>query len=241
LALFMWFIPFNIPQGQRRQPTDDDLSVWSTINKDLLEWLYTGMTGRFQIAGHRLIDSWAKSYRDKVILEIGCGHGHHLQYGGNDYQSYIGLDIEYKFLRTIRERFPGTWVVNGDAYALPFRDQSADCVLSVYCFEHLRRLPDCLTEICRVLKPEGELLVGLPAEGGFMYGLGRRLTSKRYMERKYGIDYDSIIRWEHWNTLNEVIDIVKKQFLIKDVRFIPFSFLPIVHFNVIVCLRARRT
>jgi SAM-dependent methyltransferase len=221
----------------RRQPTERDLALWEFMQYELLDHLYTGLTGRFQIAGHRLIDRWAKPSMDGIVIEVGCGHGHHLRHGGNDYRRYIGLDIEYRFLHTLQERFPGVRVVNGDAYTLPFRDRSVDCVLSVYCFEHLRRLPDCLGEIWRVLKPEGELLVGLPAEGGFLYGLGRSLTSKPYMERKYGIDYDAIVHWEHWNTYNEVKEMLEAQFKVVDARFIPFSFVPGVHVNVIGCLR----
>jgi SAM-dependent methyltransferase len=225
-------------RGIRRKPVERDLVLWRSIKHELLDYLYAGVTGRFQIAGHRLIDRWAGLHADKAVVEIGCGHGHHLHYGGNDYRCYIGLEIEHDFLCTLRERFPGTRVVNGDAYTLPFLDQSVDCVLSVYCFEHLRRLPDCLKEIRRVLKPGGELLVGLPAEGGFLYGIGRKLTSKPYMERKYHIDYDAIVRWEHWNTFREVVDMVKTQFEVTDTRFIPFSFLPTVHINIIGCLRA---
>ena len=226
-------------KGRRRhQPSERDLAIWAQINEDLLDWLYRGLTGHFQIAGHQLIDRWARPYVNRVVVEIGCGHGHHLRYGGNEYRRYIGLDIEYKFLCTLRERFPGTRVVNGDAYALPFRDQSVDCVLSVYCFEHLRQLPDCLAEIQRVLKPQGELLVGLPAEGGLLYEMGRKLTSKRYMERKYGLDYDAIVRWEHWNTFSEVVELLKVQLQVSEHRFIPFPFVPTVHGNVIGCLRA---
>lgn len=225
-------------EGRHRpRPSDRDLAIWAKINEDLLDWLYTGLTGHFQVAGHRLIDRWARLYTEKVVVEIGCGHGHHLQYGGNNYKCYIGLDMEYNFLCTLRERFTGMRVVRGDAYMLPFRDRSVDCVLSVYCFEHLRRLPECLEEIRRVLKPNGELLVGLPAEGGFLYGLGRRMTSKRYMERKYGIDYDAIVHWEHWNTYNEVVDTLESQFHIRKRRFLPFSCLPSVHANVIGCLQ----
>jgi SAM-dependent methyltransferase len=223
---------------RRTRPTERDLMLWQSIQYDLLDHLYAGSTGFFQIAGHRLIDRWARPHKDKVVVEIGCGHGHHLRYSSNDYRQYIGLDIKHEALCTLRERFPGTRVVNGDAYVLPFRDQSVDCVLSVYCFEHLRELPDCLEEIRRVLKPEGELLVGLPTEGGFLYEMGRRLTSKPYMERKYGIDYDTVVRWEHWNTFNEVVEMLQVQFKVSERRFIPFPFVPTVHGNVIGCLRA---
>jgi SAM-dependent methyltransferase len=225
--------------NKQRPPSNRDLAIWAKVNEDLLDKLYTGLPGRLQAIGHRLIDGWAKSYADQVVVEIGCGHGHHLRYAQNTYRHYLGLEIELKFLRTLRARFPATAVVNGDTYRLPFRDQSVGCLLSVYCFEHLRNLPACLAEIRRVLHPEGELLVGLPAEGGLLYGLGRKFTSKRYMERKYGIDYDAIVKWEHCNTAPDVIRAVREQFTIQERRFLPFSLIPTLHVNAIVCLRCR--
>jgi SAM-dependent methyltransferase len=218
-------------------PSERDLQIWAEVKGEFLDWGYTGLVGRFQAAGHRLIGRWAETCVDKMVLEIGCGHGHHLQYGRSDYLRYIGLDIEHAFLRTLRERFPGLRGVNGDAYALPFRDQSVDCVLSVYCLEHLRRLPDCLEEIWRVLKPTGALLVGLPAEGGFLYEIGRRLTSQRYMERGYGIDYSAIVHWEHWNTCPEVIKEISHKFSIRRFQYLPLL-VPTIHFNVVVALEA---
>lgn len=223
---------------QYQLPSERDLQIWTEVKGEFLDWGYAGLVGRFQIAGHRVIDCWAKPYANKVVVEIGCGHGHQLHYSGNRYTCYVGLDIEYKLLCTLLQRFPGTMVVNGDAYALPFRDSSVDCILSVYCFEHLRQLPDCLAEIQRVLKPEGALLVGLPAEGGLLYEVGRHLTTKRYMECKYGIDYDAIVRWEHWNTFDQVVDEIKKHFRVQEVRYFPFPWLHIVHANVIGCLHA---
>jgi SAM-dependent methyltransferase len=221
----------------RQQPSERDWTIWQQVKHDLVDWLYRGITGHFHIAGHRKIGNIAADCADKIVLEVGCGHGHHLRYGRNDYAGYVGLDIEYKFLCTLRERYPGTRVVNGDAYELPFRDESVDCVLSVYCFEHLRRLPVCLSEIWRVLKQEGELLVGLPAEGGLLYGIGRSLTSKPYMERKYGINYGSIVQWEHWNTCNEAVSMIRAQFKIREISYVPFRWLPTTHLNVLTCLR----
>jgi ubiquinone/menaquinone biosynthesis C-methylase UbiE len=223
----------------RQKPTERDLGLWRQINEDLLDWLYSGLTGRFQIAGHRLLDLWAKEYVNSIVLEVGCGHGHHLRYGENKYETYVGVDIEHKFLRNLRDRFPGTPLINSDIYAIPLRDNSVDCVLSVYCFEHLRKLPSCLAEIRRVLKQSGYLLIGLPAEGGLLYRVGRNLTSKPYMKRKYGIDYDTIVQWEHWNTYREVVEMVQEQFEIVEQKFIPFSFLPLVDANVIACLKTK--
>ena len=221
---------------ERRAPSPQDLATWARINHDLLDWLYEGVTGRLQIAGHRVLDDWAREHAGGFVLEVGCGHGHHLRYGGDARASYLGLDIEHKFLKAMRERFPGVMALRGDAYTLPLADDSIDCVLSVYTFEHLRVLPTALSEIRRVLRPRGELLVGLPAEGGLAYGLGRALTSKRYMERRYGIDYDAIVRWEHWNSFWDVRDALERDFVIREQRFVPFG-LPSAHVNAVVCLR----
>jgi len=219
-------------------PSQHDLDVWYNASPDLIDWLYTGITGKFQLKGHQIIGSWSKIFKDKIILEVGCGHGHHLKYSNQDYQSYLGLDIEIKYLFTLLSRYPNNSVINGDAYRLPFQNHSVDCVLSIYNFEHLRMLNLALEEIYRVLKPDGMLLLSIPAEGGFLYGLGRSLTSKPYMEKKYGIDYDAIVHYEHCNTYHDIVNHLKRKFRIVERRFLPFYF-PSVHLNAIVCMRAQ--
>ena len=97
----------------------------------------------------------------------------------------------------------------------------------------------CLAEIHRVIRPEGQLLIGLPAEGGLLYRVGRSLTSKPYMERRYGIDYNAIVQWEHWNTFKEVVEMITEQFDIIEKKFIPFPFLHIAGANVIGCLKTK--
>jgi SAM-dependent methyltransferase len=220
-----------------KKPSDHDWEVWTRVKNNLLDELYTGVTGYFQIQGHKIANNWAKAYRDNIVLEVGCGLGHHLSFGEHKYNSYIGLDIEYKFVKELYRRFPNVSVVNGDAFTLPFKSSAIDCVLSIYNLEHLRDLSKSLSEIHRVLKPTGELIVGLPAEGGMLYEIGRQLTSKPYVERKYGIDYDAIVRWEHWNTCSEVVDSIKDKFVIRSMYYSPFI-IPSLHFNAVVTLRA---
>jgi SAM-dependent methyltransferase len=222
---------------EKNQPSVKDLIKWGEVRNDLCDHLYTGLTGRFQIWGHVEIGKWSKKYEDKIILDVGCGHGHHLSYSGNSYKQYLGLDLEWNFCKTCQERYSIS-TVNGDAYRLPIKDKSVDCVISVYNFEHLKQLLNCLEEIRRVIKPQGELLIGLPAEGGFLYSLGRNLTSKPYMEKKYGIDYDAIVHYEHCNTYQDVITALKKSFKISTYRYIPFPFFHSVHLNAVICLKA---
>lgn len=109
-------------------------------------------------------------------------------------------------------------------------------MVSVYAFEHLHNLPASLAEVRRVLKPDGELLVGLPAEGGLAHNLGRRLTTKRQFERNYGGDFLRLARAEHCNTFQDVLEELRNWFRVETVRYLPFL-VPSVHLNAVVALR----
>jgi SAM-dependent methyltransferase len=220
-------------------PTAHDLEVWKYAQEELFNYLYKGIAGWFQILGHRLIGRWSKSQKNKHVVEIGCGQGHHVLYSGHDYDNYIGLEIRYDFIQAFKGRDSSAKAINGDAFQMPFADQSIDCILSIYIFEHLKELEKCLVEVKRILKPEGSLFIGLPAEGGFLYRTGRNLTSKRYMEKKFGFNYDAIVKYEHVNDYPKVIEILKRVF--PDFRkiFLPFPFLPTYHLNAVVCLNVK--
>jgi ubiquinone/menaquinone biosynthesis C-methylase UbiE len=138
-------------------------------------------------------------------------------------------------LRSARDLSPGAKLIQGDAYHLPFANPSFDCVISVYVFEHLANLPQCLAEVKRVLKPGGALLVGLPAEGGFAYDIARRMTSKRRYESKFNVDYLRLVQSEHCNTCQEVIDELDQWFNIDSVCYLPFG-ISGVHLNVVAVI-----
>jgi Methylase involved in ubiquinone/menaquinone biosynthesis len=57
--------------------------------------------------------------------------------------------------------------VQGEAAALPFPDSSLDCVISQFVWRNLPSRPQALTEIRRVLKPGGQLLI-------LEFGCGRK-------------------------------------------------------------------
>lgn len=220
-------------------PTAHDLEVWKYAQEELFNYLYKGIAGWFQILGHRLVGRWSQNQRDKHVVEIGCGQGHHVVYSGHDYQNYIGLEIRYDFIQAFKLREPSVKAINGDAFQIPFADQSIDCVLSVYIFEHLKELERCLVEVKRVLRPGGSLLIGLPAEGGFLYKTGRNLTSKRYMEKKFGFNYDAIVKHEHVNDYPKIIHTLKRVFPKFQKFFLPFPFLPTYQLNAVVCIKVK--
>lgn len=213
-----------------------DKTIWeaSIAGKDLLDYLYTGLPGFFQRKGHKIIHRWSQMFTEKIILEIGCGHGHHLTFE-NNYRRYYGLDISRAFLKTANKRHSDKIIpIQGDITELPFLDKSVDAIICVYTLEHVRNLPQAIMEIRRILKDGGSFLVGIPCEGGFCYNVGREFTSKPYMEKKYGLDYDAIIKYEHCNEIWDILKLLKENFTIKKSKWIPLN-IPIYHINIISC------
>lgn len=104
----------------------------------------------------------------KTILEVGCGRGATLREFARRGAHTFGLDYSEEALDICRNLqvenktiLHGTFV-NGDARSLPFSDGSFDFVFSVGLIEHFEEPVDLLLEQCRVLKPEGYLLVQVP-------------------------------------------------------------------------------
>jgi 23S rRNA (guanine745-N1)-methyltransferase len=95
---------------------------------------------------------------DAVVVDLGSGTGDALgALAGAQPITGIGIDLSVAAIEHAARRFPDlTWVVANADRRLPIGDGSVDVVMSL----HGRRNP---TECARVLKPEGFLVVALPA------------------------------------------------------------------------------
>ncbi len=103
---------------------------------------------------HRITVLWARG-ADRV-LDAGCGSSLIVQSLNN----VIGMDYNYAKLRFLRRyQIP---LVNGSAFALPFKDGSFDCVMSSQVIEHIRYDESIFSEMCRVLRTGGRLILGTP-------------------------------------------------------------------------------
>jgi ubiquinone/menaquinone biosynthesis C-methylase UbiE len=107
-------------------------------------------------------------YRRRVIgaahgrvLEIGVGSGINLTlYTGSTH--VVGLDPSAKLLSMARtalgDRSRSIELVEGTAEAIPLPDRSVDTVVTTWTLCSIPDLPKALSEIRRVLKPDGRLL-----------------------------------------------------------------------------------
>jgi SAM-dependent methyltransferase len=99
------------------------------------------------------------------VLEVGLGYGtvaELLVRAGADYHGIDIADGPVAMARARLERVPGAraeQVRQGSALDLPFPDRSFDRVVSIGCLHHTGDLARAVSEVRRVLRPGGELLL----------------------------------------------------------------------------------
>jgi glycosyltransferase involved in cell wall biosynthesis len=103
---------------------------------------------------HNITISWTRNAGR--TLDVGCGSSLIIQSLNNA----VGMDFSHDKVRFLRRY--GIPLVRGTAFALPFREHSFDCVISSEVIEHVPYDEVLFTEMKRVLRPGGMLVVGTP-------------------------------------------------------------------------------
>ena len=155
----------------------------------------------FQVLGSELPD-----WRNKEILDVGCGTGAILRRLGNP-QKNVGVDLAPEAISFCRQRGLNN-VRQGDIHALAFSDASFDAVIcsSVLYHQWVTDLDSALREMRRVLRPGGLLLINVPAFR-FLHSVHDKavMTARRFRKseiRKLLLNQNfTIQRLTYWTTL----------------------------------------
>jgi len=164
----------------------------------------------------------------KNILEIGPGDIRHLKYWKKGRpQKYILADVSNEMMQIAEDKLNEYQVEHEKIFisrnkSLPIDDESVDIIISFYSLEHIYPLENYLKELSRVLRKNGTLVGAIPTEGGFFWGLGRYLTTRRWFKKNTNINPDKIICWEHPNFADLVISKLDTFFKRKYLKFSPF-------------------
>jgi ubiquinone/menaquinone biosynthesis C-methylase UbiE len=111
------------------------------------------------------------------ILDIGCGNGRNMK---NPNYDFYGVDNCSNFVELAKKVSPN--VVLCEMTKLPFPDNYFDVIISIASFHHLsnnERRMECLKEIKRVLKPNGQILLSI-------WSINQSHNKKLYNKFKYG-------------------------------------------------------
>lgn len=208
--------------------------------KQYLEYFYSNPVLAYcQNWGHIITE---KFLGDGILtLDLGCGTFDHMPFA-DPAKKYTCLDLDKEVLEIGKEKYPNVEAVCASAEKLPFEDNYFDNVVSVFSLEHIKDLDSCIAELARVLKPQGCLAVALPTEG-FIFRMGRRFTSARYAKKHLGLksarEYEEMVAKNHVNSLEKVLLILTKHFLIERKKWFPFAVLGGKNLNINLAIKAK--
>jgi 2-polyprenyl-3-methyl-5-hydroxy-6-metoxy-1,4-benzoquinol methylase len=126
-------------------------------NKRQLKNLLTEDLSKFHFASQYATGS--------IILDAGCGAGQGTNYLAQQEGKYVvGVDIASEALTYAHDTYTALNLTFGqmDVSRLGFQDSAFDMVTSIEVIEHLPEPEKYVTEICRVLKIDGTLVLSTP-------------------------------------------------------------------------------
>jgi ubiquinone/menaquinone biosynthesis C-methylase UbiE len=116
-----------------------------------------------------LVRSLARPRRTEVVLDLGCGHGHHLLALGPEAARGVGIDVSPGMVELARARLRSSpcganlaFEVDDAEELKGIADESVDLAICIGAFEHMLDKRAVLASIYRVLKPGGRFFCLAP-------------------------------------------------------------------------------
>jgi ubiquinone/menaquinone biosynthesis C-methylase UbiE len=96
------------------------------------------------------------------LLDVGCGTGAAVRSAAATAESAVGVDLSPEMIKRGRElaaELPNVELLEADAEALPFADQTFTAVLCTTSLHHYPHPDRALGEMSRVLAPDGRIVI----------------------------------------------------------------------------------
>src|SRR5713101_208148 len=133
----------------------------------------------------------AESFRDKRILDAGCGIGRHAYYAAHYGAEVWAVDISDAVEVAARNtQGTGAYVIQADLNHLPFREESFDLVYSMGVLHHLPEPETAFRYLLRFVKPGGEFRM-------FLYWAPERQPLKRLLLKAVSVLRKLTVRMPH--------------------------------------------
>lgn len=134
--------------------------------------------------------------RGRLLLDAGCGTGEFSRRAAAAGARVVALDIGPRLVQLARRKVGGLLGVVGDLTALPMPDGVFDYVICSEAIEHTVIPRLAVSELCRVLRPGGTLVVTVPNRAwGFAHVLARFLRLRPYHGNEHWVTARQLRRW----------------------------------------------
>jgi hypothetical protein len=155
-----------------------------------------------------------ESWMHRQVSEAGAGRGPVLELGagGLNHVQWEPSGEAYDVVEPLAELYTGQSElqrirrVYTDIEEIP-REQAYRRIISVATLEHVLDLPALVARSVLLLTPDGTFAAGIPSEGGLLWYLAWRFGTGSSFWWRTRLDYGVLMRHEHVNTANEVLEI----------------------------------
>ncbi|MBS1552157.1 MAG: class I SAM-dependent methyltransferase [Bacteroidetes bacterium] len=158
----------------------------------------------------------AINFKDKKILDIGCGTGRHWKELLSLHPSGLtGVDSSEEMLNKLLAKFPGSEVYVSDNHSLEFlKDSSFDIVISTLTIGHVREIEKYLNEWNKKLRSGGDIIITDFHPEAFSAGMKRSFSLENEVIEVENYLYDtgflnnifSVLKWEVISIYQKTID-----------------------------------
>ena len=136
------------------------------------------------------------SLNGRKLLDAGCGTGHFSKWALDRGAQVTSVDIGINLLKEARKKGV-RHLVAGDVMKLGFGDATFDVVISSECIEHTPSPETAVSEMVRVLRPGGFLVVTCPNR---FWLWSCRLANALKLRRYQGLE-----NWPSWGSLHQCV------------------------------------
>jgi ubiquinone/menaquinone biosynthesis C-methylase UbiE/uncharacterized protein YbaR (Trm112 family) len=140
---------------------------------DYFEPYTDGATLHEQRRLHEAILAQLPDMASSTILDVGCGSAWVVRHFAQSTTTVVSFDLSDKNTKEALSRYPGErhYAVTGDVYRLPFRENSIDAIISAEVIEHVPNIQAYLSNLIRVVKPGGRIILSTPYNEKIIYSL----------------------------------------------------------------------
>ena len=131
----------------------------------------------------------------KRVLDIASGEGYGSRALSDTAASVIGVDISHEAVEHARNHYSGRGNLSfqqGDAACIPLPDHSVDVVVSFETIEHHDKHAEMMSEIRRVLVPDGLLILSSPNKAVYSDLNGDH--NEFHVKELYFDEFDALLR-----------------------------------------------
>ena len=165
----------------------------------------------------KYLKNYLKIKPSDLILDVGCGIGHLLDYLNQFSNNLVGIDTDLPSLIYAKKTTKANYALT-KAEKLPFKDNTFDKIISFNVLEHIKDEKKVLQEIKRVAKNQAEVLIWDPS----LEGPRTNSKLKRLMHEEESGDEKHFRDGYYMNDFKKIL--INNDIKIKKARYSMFLF-----------------